>query len=213
MLPDPVAFRARLARFGVNPDDETCRRAHYLGTAEIDRQRRADYARADRAVAAGLGVRPDQVGAAAHAVHSVYMDDPFVPIDGVGRPLRRLHDAGIRLGIVSNATGAVADDLARHRICAVEASDCAPVDVVVDSHVVGVEKPDPAIFALALDAIGLPVDRCVYLGDSEYFDVGGAQAAGIRAVHVTPYAECVSVDHAHVHSVLDFVDRLLGPAV
>ncbi len=212
MLPDPGAFRARLAAFGVAPDDESCRRAHYLGTAEIDRLRRADYAHADRVIAAALGVDPAEVAAAAHAIHSVYMDDPFVPITGVGEPLRRLHEAGTRLAIVSNATGTVADDLARHRICAVDAVDCASVDVVIDSHVVGVEKPDPAIFAMALEALRLPAERCVYLGDSEYFDVGGAEAAGIRAVHVTPYAECDVDGHAHVRSVHEFVDQLLGTA-
>lgn len=210
MVPDPVAFRTRLAPFGVVPDDESCLRAHYLGTAEIDRLRRADYAHADRVIAAVLGVSPHEVAGAAKAIHAVYMDDPFVPVQGVSEPLRRLHEAGIRLGIVSNATGTIAADLARHRICAVDATDCARVDVVVDSQVVGVEKPDPAIFALALDAIGLPAERCLYVGDSTYFDVGGAAAAGIRAVHVTPYAECGTAEHGHVRSVAEFVDRLLG---
>ncbi len=212
LLPDPQAFRDRLAPFGVTPDDDSCRRAHYRSTAEIDRMGRADYPQADRAIATALGVRPRDIDAAADAINEVYMKDPFVPIDDVAEQLCRLQDAGVRLAIVSNATGKVEADLARHRICAVDSADCAVVEIVIDSHVVGVEKPDPTIFAIALDALQLPADRCIYLGDSVHFDVNGARGAGIEALHVTPYGECGADDHAHVRSVHDFVDQLLATA-
>lgn len=212
LLPDPAAFRARLAPFGVVPDDDTCRRAHYLGFAEIDRVGHADYRQGDRVAATALGVPSKDVEAAVDAISLVYLDDPFVPIAGVAEQLRRLQEAGFRLAIVSNSTGKVESELAEHSICGVGAANCAAVDIVIDSHVVGIEKPDPAIFARALDALRLPAEQCVYLGDSVYFDVGGAQAAGMKAVHVTPYGECDSDDHAHVRSVRDFADQLLGAA-
>ena len=212
VLPDPSAFRARLSRFGVVPDDASCYRAHYLGVAEIDRLGRKDYDAADRLIAGVLGVPDRHVESAVEAINLVYNGDPFVAIDGVAAQLRRLRAAGARLGIVSNANGQVEAELLRHRICSRDGKDCAAVDVVIDSDVVGVEKPDPAIFALAVDALGLPAEHCVYLGDSVYFDVGGARAAGIEALHVTPLGECGVDDHAHVSSLREFVDDLLPAA-
>ena len=210
LLPDPRAFRARLGRFGAAPDDAACFRAHYLGVAEIDRLGRKDYAAADRLIARTLGVPDQHLESAVEALDLVYNRDPFVAIDGVATQLRRLRAEGFRLGIVSNANGQVEADLLRHRICSRDGNDCAVVDVVIDSDVVGVEKPDPAIFALALEALRLPAEHCVYLGDSIYFDIGGAQAAGIQAMHLTPLRECGADDHVDVASVRDFVDSLVG---
>lgn len=209
VLPDPAAFRARLESFGVVPDDASCDRAHYLGVAEIDRLGRRDYAAADRVLARALGVPDRDLESAVEAIDLVYNHDPFVAIDGVPAQLRRLHAAGFRLGIVSNANGQLEAELLRQRICSRDGKDCAAVDVVIDSTIVGIEKPDPAIFALALDALALPAADCVYVGDSVYFDVGGARAAGIEAFHLTPWGECGADDHAHVSSLRDLVDELV----
>lgn len=210
VLPDPSAFRTRLRRFGVEPDDASCYRAHYLGVAEIDRLGRNDYDAADRLIASVLGVPDRHVESAAEAINLVYNRDPFVAIDGVAAQLRRLRAAGCRLGIVSNANGEVEAELLRHGICSRDGKDCAAVDVVIDSDLVGVEKPDPAIFALAIDALGVPAEHCVHLGDSAFFDVGGAQAAGIDALHLAPLGECGADGHAHVSSLQHFVDDLVG---
>ena len=210
VLPDPAAFRTRLRRFGVVPDDAICYRAHYLGAAEIDRLGRKDYDAADRLIAGVLGVPDRHLESAVEAIDLVYNRDPFVAINGAAAQLHRLRAAGVRLGIVSNANGQLEAELLRHRICSREGNDCAAVDVVIDSAVVGVEKPDPAIFALALDALELAAEDCVYLGDSAYFDVRGAQAAGIEALHLTPLGECGADDHAHVSSLRQFVDDLVG---
>src|SRR5216683_4496020 len=186
LMPDPAAFRARLAPFGVVPDDERCHRAHYLGMGELDRLGAADYPEADRAMADFFGVAGAHVEAAAEAIQWVYVAAPYVPIDGVAVQLRRLHAAGLQLAIVSNASGTVEAQLAGHRICGVGGGDCVQVATVIDSHVVGVEKPDPAIFTFALDALDLAASQCVYVGDSVHFDVNGARAAGIRPVHLSP---------------------------
>lgn len=210
VLPDPAAFRARLSRFGVTPDDESCFRAHYLGVAEIDRLGRKDYQAADRVVAALFGVADHDIESAAEAIDLAYNHDPFLAIDGVPAQLGRLQAAGFRLGIVSNANGQLEADLLSRRICSRDGRECPAVDVVIDSEVVGVEKPGPAIFDLALDALELAAEDCVYLGDSVHFDVGGARAAGIEAWHLSPLGECRAEDHAHVASLRDFVDILVG---
>ena len=65
--------------------------------------------------------------------------------------LKQLSGRGIPLGVVSNASGQIAGVLARAGICQIGDGDGVRVRCVVDSHVVGVAKPDPAIFEHAVE--------------------------------------------------------------
>jgi putative hydrolase of the HAD superfamily len=208
LLPDPDAMRAAVAPFGAVPDDDACHRAHYAGTAAVDRLGRGDWRAADLLVAKALGVADDRLGDAVEAITWIYDEGPWVPIDGAVHALRALQDKGFRLAVVSNASGTMERMLADHRICAVGGGEAVDVTIVIDSHVVGVEKPDPRIFELALDALGLPAERCVHVGDSVHFDVEGAHGAGLHGVHVDPYDMCDRDDHPHVASVADLAGRL-----
>jgi putative hydrolase of the HAD superfamily len=71
--------------------------------------------------------------------------------------------------------------------------------------VVGVAKPDPAIFYLALNALRVPPGGTVlHVGDSLRYDVAGALAAGLQPVHLDPYGFCPAPDrHPHVRSLAD----------
>ena len=89
--------------------------------------------------------------------------------------LQRLRDAGLRLGVVSNSDGRVEQALQA-------AGLRGYFDVVVDSALVGVEKPDPRIFYAALDALGVSPGEALYVGDLYEVDVVGARAAGMEAV-------------------------------
>ena len=60
----------------------------------------------------------------------------------------------------------------------------AVFDIVVISSEVGVKKPDPAIFALALNQTGISATDAVYVGDT-HDDVTGAIAAGIKPVLIS----------------------------
>jgi putative hydrolase of the HAD superfamily len=93
--------------------------------------------------------------------------------------LGRLRAAGIRLGIVSNSDGRVEQALTA-------AGLREYFDVVIDSGLVGIEKPDPAIFRAALDALGVAPEEALYVGDLYEVDVVGARAAGIEAVLLAP---------------------------
>ena len=75
--------------------------------------------------------------------------------------------------------------------------------MVADSTRAGVAKPDPAIFGLALEALGVPASGTVlHLGDSLRSDVDGALAAGLQPVHFDPYGFCPAPDgHAHARSL------------
>jgi putative hydrolase of the HAD superfamily len=207
VLPNPEVMRRLLAPFGAAPDDDTCRRAHYAGMREIDRIGCVDWPAADRVIAAVAGVPEDRFDDAIPLLDQLYVsgNEPWVPIAGAAEALLALDTGGHALAIVSNAEGTMERQLAEHRICSVEGDDIAQVAVVIDSHVVGVEKPDPRIFELALDALGVTPDRCIYVGDTVYFDVNGARAAGIEPVHVDPYGLCPDDDHPHVRSVAELV--------
>jgi putative hydrolase of the HAD superfamily len=61
------------------------------------------------------------------------------------------------------------------------------IDLVVDSGVVGIEKPDARIFRIALDYFGVPPARALHLGDNFVTDVVGARAAGVRVALVDPF--------------------------
>jgi putative hydrolase of the HAD superfamily len=58
---------------------------------------------------------------------------------------------------------------------------------VVTSEEAGADKPDPRIFRLALAAAGVEAGEALMVGDSLRGDVGGAVAAGIRALHTREF--------------------------
>lgn len=85
------------------------------------------------------------------------------------------------------AIGVVSNNLRREQEEKLEHCGLSPyVDVLVVSEEAGVTKPDPAIFALALEALGCRPEETVMLGDSWSADIAGARAAGIRAVWFNP---------------------------
>jgi putative hydrolase of the HAD superfamily len=116
--------------------------------------------------------------------------------------LARLRAAGLRLGVVSNSDGRVEE--------ALEAADLRRYfDVVVDSTLAGVEKPDPAIFRTALDVLGVPPSEALYVGDLYDVDVIGANAAGIPAVLLIEPGGVAPDGCAAVGSIGALVDDLL----
>lgn len=55
-------------------------------------------------------------------------------------------------------------------------------DFFVVSGILGIEKPDPRIFEAAVSAAGKDAGALVYVGDSIFHDVQGAQAVGMSVV-------------------------------
>jgi putative hydrolase of the HAD superfamily len=116
--------------------------------------------------------------------------------------LTRLRQAGLRLGVVSNSDGRVEE--------ALEAAGLRPYfDVVVDSALIGVEKPDPAIFRAALAALEVPPEAALYVGDLYEIDVLGANAASIPAVLLVPPGTPHPLGCAATSSLRALADDLL----
>ena len=118
-----------------------------------------------------------------------------------GPALARLRAAGFRLGVVSNSDGRVEQALA-----AAGLRDY--FDVVVDSALAGVEKPDPRIFAPALAALGVAPEEALYIGDMYEVDVVGARAAGLGTALVAPGGRHADPGLVCGRSVAEVIDLL-----
>lgn len=101
-------------------------------------------------------------------------------LPGTDRALQGLLDAGYRLAVVSNADGRVQDLLEHVGLGSF-------FELVVDSEVVGMSKPDPRIFHAALERLGVEPTRTLYVGDLYPVDVVGARRAGMEALLLDPF--------------------------
>ena len=88
--------------------------------------------------------------------------------------------AGLRIGVLTNET-----ELLQGRGWIERVDVFRSVDALVDASVTGIMKPDPAAYRLALEALGLPPDRVLFVDDQPK-NVAGAEAVGIPAVRFDP---------------------------
>jgi HAD superfamily hydrolase (TIGR01509 family) len=102
----------------------------------------------------------------AEALYEV-MPDQWVMNDGASDFITRASGEGTRLAIVSNIALDIRPALERWGIA-------SALDAVILSYEVGYVKPDPRIFQLAADSLGVDPTDCLMIGDSEHDDVGGA---------------------------------------
>jgi len=100
-------------------------------------------------------------------------------LPGTAAILARIRGRGFRLGVVSNSDGRVPRLLE-------DVGLAEPFEVIVDSQLVGVEKPDPRIFEIALEQLAAPAASAIYVGDYRDVDVVGARRAGLRPVLLDP---------------------------
>jgi putative hydrolase of the HAD superfamily len=118
--------------------------------------------------------------------------------------IRRVKAAGLAVGVVSNSNGNAHALLKRAGIG-------ADLDFVIDSGVVGVEKPDPRIFELALRQAGVAAHEAAYVGDLYSIDVLGSRAAGLHPILLDPRGFWGPRDCAVARDLADVVLMVLGP--
>lgn len=100
--------------------------------------------------------------------------------EGLGPALDAIRARGVAVAIISNSEGML-DGLFR------DLGIRDHFDLIVDSGLVGVEKPDPRIFTFALERFDVGPDRALHLGDFYATDILGARAAGIRCALIDPF--------------------------
>jgi putative hydrolase of the HAD superfamily len=194
-LPSHERVLGAYARGGFTARAEDLDPAHYRGATcfttdyegempwrELWRAYLVEYARA-------CGVGDDMY----NDVHE-HLDSEFATaglwsriIPGSVGGLRTLAATGVTLGVVSNADGSVAARLREQEVLQVGPGIGVEVGCVIDSGEVGINKPDPRIFTIALDALGVEPHEAWYLGDMPGIDVVGARAAGLRPFIIDPY--------------------------
>ena len=130
------------------------------------------------------------------------------PIPGAADGLRAVAATGVRLGVISNADGLMGERLRELEILQVGPGLGVPVETVIDSGAVGVSKPDPRIFTLALDALGLDAADAWYVGDMPAIDVVGARRVGMHAFVMDPYELHLDADYDRVASLEDLARRI-----
>ena len=142
-------------------------------------------------------------GDAARRVVDAFVTSTAAALDESRAVLERLAPR-FALGVVSNYYGNAARVL--------EDAGIAPLlDVVVDSAVCGLSKPDPAIFVLAVTRLGVPPNRALYVGDSVRQDVIPARAAGLRTAWLVGDGDASSTSPADVCvRTLGELARILG---
>lgn len=206
VLPDPKVLAPLVAYYGGDDRHETYVRAHYAGMAAKSAVTagESDWTHYNATYLSHLSV-PDEHREAALEVLTHVKSNARLwrhPIPGSAEALLELGSRGVPIGVVSNASGQIESTLRVSGICQVGPGPHAEVRCVVDSHVIGVEKPNPRIFDHALVHFdGIDRSRIAYVGDSLIMDVGGARAAGLFPVLVDPYDDAVDHDVERIRSL------------
>ncbi|MGE0684692.1 MAG: HAD family hydrolase [Candidatus Binatia bacterium] len=174
-----------LRQAGITATLQVIRRAECASKQAIDRRMEAAAVDTDEtrrhpyfaAMLEHLGIGQDQ---AAHLLRRIEAEHQHANLWRLMRPstpqiLQELRSRGLVLGVVSNSDGRIRSVLAQ----------CGITDffqVVIDSHDVGMEKPDPRIFQFALDTTKARPEQTVYVGDIYSIDVVGAERVGMEPV-------------------------------
>lgn len=119
--------------------------------------------------------------------------------DGVPETLRRLKDAGMSLGVVTNTFNTTAEKLQWFRRVGID--DCW--DSFATSCELKVCKPEPRIYLAALDPIGVTPHEAAFVGHAAA-ELLGAQSVGMTTIAFNRDCEAVTADHV----IVKFADLL-----
>lgn len=208
------AWMARVARArGVELAEAALRRAEAASRLAIDAHSRAtgsvtgtDANRREGYFANLLraaGVSAERVREIVADLEQVNLEANLwrVPLEQAAETLAGLRARGLRTAVVSNADGRV--EALLH-----ETGLGAHLELVVDSHYEGIEKPDPAIFERALARMGVRAERAVYVGDIYAIDVVGARAAGLSPILIDSVGAYPNADCPRISRLGELLDRL-----
>jgi putative hydrolase of the HAD superfamily len=108
--------------------------------------------------------------------YGALINDALEPNERLFAYFRELRDRGVRLAILTNNVREW-EPTWRAKL---------PVDevfeLVVDSAFVGMRKPEPEIYALTLERLGLPAEACAFVDDLGV-NVDAARAVGMHGIH------------------------------
>ncbi len=211
VVPDHEVLASALAKAGLAFDRSRFGVGHYLAMAAVDvaASDHEDFTDYIAGFVAAVEV-PASDRTLAHDVLAAILSTPAwrQPVPGSRAGVQALVDAGVRLAVTSNSDGTIAEHLLLHEWVQVGEGAGAAVEVITDSGVLGVGKPDPAMYASTVAGLNLAPERILHVGDSVHYDVAGAVASGLQSIHMDPFAICPSADHAHVRALAEVLTFL-----
>jgi putative hydrolase of the HAD superfamily len=161
---------------GVDPDALDA--AWHASFVERSTGRTGDLRATMRLLATGLGGDPDEAGLAeATRIRASAYRRSAMPRTDTVAVLTTLREQGFLLAVVSDCS----DELVAMWP---ELPVAAHVDATVFSSVVGKRKPDPLMYRLACERLGVEAAECVYVGDGGSNELTGASGYGMRAVQL-----------------------------
>jgi putative hydrolase of the HAD superfamily len=147
-------------------------------------------------------VLEEAVAIAATELYTGHRRRTYVAYPDVGPVLAAL-GSRYAMGVITNGFG----DTQHEKLAVLKLAPYFPL--VLCSGELGIGKPDPAIFQLALDNLGVGPDAAMHVGDSLSSDVAGARAAGITAVWLNRGRAEHPFDAALPHFEIASLDDLL----
>lgn len=210
VVPAPGAIARIVADVGVvlDFDDHAARRAHYGGIAALtarladgplSESDRSVWSLYDEAYFLALGLNGGRLEAAVEArqAHRAVGDSADVWTHVLEENRAAFHAIAERraVAVVTNNNGTAIEQCRDMGFCQIGPGPLASVAAIVDSAVVGIAKPDPRIFAPAIEALGTEPARTLYVGDTVHADVHGAMAAGMPVVQLDPFDHHADHDH------------------
>ena len=122
----------------------------------------------------------------ATAYDKAFLEYPLSLDVDAATTLAKLKEQGYALGLISN-TGMTPG--ATFRVYMEQVGILAYFDTLIFSDEARLAKPTPEVFHLALNALEVPPDMAVHVGDDRSKDVAGAAAAGMRSIWISRPAE------------------------
>ena len=107
--------------------------------------------------------------------------DAPCPMPHAAEVLTALRSRGVRTAVVTNG---LTGWMGAQRRCTERLGLAPLLDIVLDSVEVGLSKPDPALYRLALERLGVAAADAWFVGDSPRNDVWGPQQVGLRAAYL-----------------------------
>lgn len=149
-----------------------------------------------------LGIHED-AAVLARAVYDEFESaDRWRLYDDVVPAFERARARGMRVGIISNWDSRLVRLMGDLGVAEL-------LHTIVSSADVGLRKPDPRIFELACEHVGVHPTESAHVGDHVYADVLGASAAGMRAVLIDRHGTQADDGPAPIRS-LDELEGVLG---
>ena len=115
--------------------------------------------------------------------------------------LEKLRAQGYYLGVISNSIGTMEQQVQRVGLRQY-------FELVIDSGLVGVEKPHPDIFKIAFQRAGVSPPDALFVGDTNATDMGGAELARLRGVLIDRVGAYPNAESPRITSLPE-LERLL----